>query len=57
MSVLCCVTFHLLCRPTKYTVVGTALGSTLTLGRPAIGPGDSHSLFSPAQHRSTEVRS
>ena len=41
-----------------YTVVGTVLGPTLTVGTPAIGPGDSQALFSPGhQCRSTEVSS
>ncbi|XP_007469854.1 PREDICTED: disintegrin and metalloproteinase domain-containing protein 5-like, partial [Lipotes vexillifer] len=42
---------------TSYTVVGTALGPTLTVGVPAVGPGVSRTLFSPGhQSRSTEVR-
>ena len=58
MGVLCCVTFHLLCELSDYTVFGTALGPTLTIGMLAIGPGVSLKLFSPGhQHRSTEVRS
>ena len=58
MIVLCCVSFGLLCRLTKYIVVDTALGPTLTVGMPEIGPGDSQVLFSPSyQCRSTEVRS
>ena len=57
MGVLCCVTFHPLCELTSYTVVGTALGHTLTVGVPAVGPGVSWTLFSPGhQSRSTEVR-
>ena len=32
MSVLFCVTFHLLWGPTKYIVVGTAIGPALTIG-------------------------
>lgn len=56
VSVLCCVTFHLLCGLTKYTIVGIALGPTLTVHMPAIGPGDSLVLFLPGHwHRSTEV--
>ena len=47
-----------LCRLTKYTAVGTALSSTLTMSMPAIGPGDSQALFSLGyQCRSTEVTS
>ena len=58
MGVLCCVTFHPLCELSDYTVVGTALGHTLTMGMLAVGPGVSQTLFSPGhQHRSTEVRS
>ena len=58
MSVLCFVTFHPLCRLTKYTVVGIALGPTSFVGVLAIGPGASQALFSPGhQDRSTEVRS
>ena len=57
MNVLCCAPFCSLCGLTKYIVAGTALGPTLTVGMPAIGPGDSQELFSPGyQHRSTEVR-
>ena len=58
MSVLCCVTFHPLCWLTNYTIVGTALSPTLTVGMPAIGPSVSQELFSPGhQHGSTKVRS
>ena len=58
MSVLYCVTFHLWCWLINYTVAGTALRPTLTVGMPAIGPGVFQALFSPDyQHRSTEVRS
>ena len=58
LSVLFCVTFHLLCILTKYTVVDTALGPTSTLGMLAVVPGVSQKLF-PQGHqcRSTEVRS
>ena len=50
MSVLCCVTFLLLCGFTKYTTVGTAT--------PADGPAVSQALFSPGHHhRYNEVRS
>ena len=45
-SVLCGVTCHLLCWLTKYTVVGTALGPTSTVGMPAISPGVTQALFS-----------
>ena len=31
MHVLCCVTFHLLCKLSDYADVGTALGSTVTV--------------------------
>ena len=48
MNVLCCVPFSLLCGLSKYTVVGTALRPTFTLGMLAIDPSDSHALFSPA---------
>ena len=59
VNVLYCISFCLLCRLTKYTIVGTALGPTLTVGMLAIGSGgDSQTLFSPGhQCRSTEVRS
>ena len=57
MSMLCCVTFHPLCELTGYSVVGTALGPTLTMGLTAIGRSVSQALFSPGhQHRSAEVR-
>ena len=39
MGVLCCVTFHPLCKLSDYTVVDTDIGPTLTMGMPAIGPG------------------
>ena len=43
---------------TKYTVVGPALGPTLTVSMPETGPGDTQVLFSPGHwYRSTEVRS
>ena len=58
MNVLCCVPFQPFCGLTKYTVVGSALGPTLTVGMLAIGAGDSQVLFSPGhQCRSTEVTS
>ena len=58
MSVLCCLTCHLLCGLTKYTVVGTALSPVSTLGMLAVSPGVPQALFSQGhQHRSTEVRS
>ena len=57
MGVFCCVTFHPLCKLPDYSVVGTALGPTLTVGMPAIGPGVSQTLFSPGHLCiSTEVR-
>ena len=43
---LYCVSFHLLCELSDYTVVGTALGPTLTMGKLAIGLGVSQTLFS-----------
>ena len=50
MSVFSCVTFHLLCGFTKYTIIATA-----TL---AVGLGVSQALFSPGhRHPSTDVRS
>ena len=56
MNVLC--SLHMLRELTKWTVVGTALSLALTVGMPAIGPGDSQVLFSPSHWcRSTEVRS
>ena len=58
MNVFCCVSFHWLFGLTMYTVVGTALGPSLTVGMPEIGPDDSQVLFSPGhQCRSTEARS
>ena len=39
----------LLCGLTKYTVVGTALSHTLTVGMPAFGPGD-FQVFSLSHH-------
>lgn len=57
MSVHCCIIFHL-CRFTKYTIFGIALGPTLTVGMPAICLDVCKELFSPVcQCRSTEVRS
>lgn len=50
VSVFCCVTFHLLCGLTKYTIVATAML--------AVGLGVSQALFSPGHwHPSTDVRS
>ena len=49
MNVLCCVTLPPLRGLTKYAVVGT--GPTLTVGVPAVGPGDSQALFSPGHQR------
>ena len=58
MSMVCCATFHPLCKFTSYSVVGIALGHTLTTGMPATYSGVSQLLFSLGhQHRSTEVRS
>ena len=58
VSVLCGVTWHLLCRFTKYTVVSIALGSSSTMGMMAVGPGLPRALFSQGrQYRSTEVGS
>ena len=58
VCVLCCVTFHLLCGLTKYTVIGTTLCPTSTMDILAVGPGASQALFSQShQCRSTEVRS
>lgn len=58
MNVVCCVTFHPLCRLTNYTIVGTVLGPALTVSMPATGLAVSQALFSPChQHRSTEARS
>ena len=58
MSVLRCVTFHLLCRLSEYTVIGTAFSPTSTTGMLAVHPGTSQALFSQChQRRSTEVRS
>ena len=48
MNELCCVPFCLLCGLTIYTVLGTALILTLTVGMPAIDPGVSQALFLPA---------
>ena len=60
MSVLYCVTFHLSCWLTDYTVVGTALSAlppSLTVALPPIGPGASPA-FSPGHLcESTRVRS
>ena len=58
MSVLCCITFHLLCKITSYSVVDTAFGASLIMGMLAVVPGVSQVLFSPGhQCRSTEVKS
>ena len=51
------VTFHLLCRLTGHTVVGTDLGPTFTMNMLATGPGVSQALFSPVQmHRGQDPR-
>lgn len=47
MGVLCWVTFHLLCKLSDYADVGTALGSTVTVGMLAVGPSVSQMLLSP----------
>ena len=53
-----CVPVHPLFGLTKYTVVGTTLCPSLTVGMPSIDPGDSQALFSPGYwHRSSEVKS
>ena len=58
VSVLCCVTFHLLCGLTKYTIVGTALDPTSTVRMSAIGCSIPQALFSQDhQCRSIEDRS
>ena len=50
-----CVTF-MPCASSRVTLVGTALGPTLTMGMMGHGPGVSQMLFSPGhQHRSTVV--
>ena len=36
MGVLCSVTFNPFCKLSDYSVVGTALGTTFTMGMPAI---------------------
>ena len=36
MGVLCCVTFHLLCKLSDYTL-GTSFSPALTMGMPAVG--------------------
>ena len=58
MIVFCCVTFHLLGELRSYSVFGTDLSPSLTVGMLAIRPGVSQALFSPGhQSRSTDVRS
>ena len=57
MGVLCCVTIHPLCKLSDYTVVGTALGPTLTMSMLAVGPGVSQTFSPGHQNRSTEFRS
>ena len=57
MGLLCYVTFYLVCELLNYTVLGTALGPTLTIGMRAFGPGISQMLFSTGhQHSSTELK-
>ena len=51
VSALCCVTWHLLCHRTKYTVASTALGPVSTLGMPAAALGSPRHCF----HRSTSA--
>ena len=58
MSVLCCLTFHPLCKLSGYTDSQTALGLTLIMDIPVIGPGVSQTLLLPGhKNRSIEVRS
>lgn len=58
MSVLWFLTFHPLCKVSGYTDPGTALGLTLIMDIPVIGPGVSQTLLLPGpKNRSTEVRS
>ena len=45
VSMLCCVTFSWLCWFTEYTVVGTSLSPTLTVGMSVIGLGVSQAFF------------
>ena len=45
-EVLCGVTCHLMCRLTKYSVVGTDLSPTSTMGTQAIGPDVPQALYS-----------
>lgn len=47
MHVLCCVTFHLLCKLSDYADDGTVLGSTVTVGMLAVGLSVSQMLLSP----------
>ena len=55
VSVLCCVTFHLLCGLTKYAIVGIALDPTSVVRMLTIGPSVPQALFSQGhQCRSTE---
>ena len=57
VSALCCVTWHLLCHRTKYTVASTALGPVSTLGMPAAALG-SQSIVStgaPVQINQSQV--
>lgn len=57
VSMLCCVTFSWLCWFTEYTVVGTSLSPTLTVGMSVIGLGVSQAFFFSLGHqcRSTEI--
>lgn len=55
---VCCVTFHPLCKLSDYADVGTALGPTVTVGMLAGGPSVSQMLLLPVTRvRSTEVKS
>ena len=50
-SMLCCVTFYLLCELSDYTVVGSALGSMLTVSMLVIVPVSLRCCF----HQSSRV--
>ena len=57
VTMLCCVPFYLVCRLTKYSVVGTVLGSALTVAMLAVSPSDSGIVTPSHWFRSTGVRS
>ena len=60
LSYECALLCHLslIVQALVFTVAGTVLGPTVTVGMPAIGPGISQTLFSPGhQRRFPEVRS